>query len=1121
MIDQSRSDSSPAGMAWDEPIAVIGLSCRLPGAKSPEAFWQLLRSGGDAIGEVPSDRWDAGELHDPDGSAPGKVNTRRGGFLDGVDEFDAAFFGISPREALAMDPQQRLVLELAWEALEDARIAPGRLDGTSTGIFIGAIWDDYARLLHEYGPQAIDQYSVTGVHRGIIANRVSYALGLHGPSLTLDSAQSSSLVAVHAACASLRSGESTTAVAGGVNLNLVPESTIALAKLGALSPDGRCHALDSRANGIVRGEGGALVVLKPLSAALAAGDPVYCVIKGSAVNNDGATDGLTTPGLATQSAVLRAACRRAGVDPAELQYIELHGTGTPVGDPVEARAVGAVTAQGRPEDSPLRVGSAKTNVGHLEGAAGIVGLLKVALSIRHRELPPSLHYETPNPAIPMDELGLRVQQELGPWPRQDGPLLAGVTSLGVGGTNCHVVLADILDGALHPSPAQDLTAPVPWVLSGRTEAALRAQAARLAEHLDARPETGPAEAGWALATTRTAFDRRAAVVGADRDELLGGLRTLAAGVPSVHTVSGAPAGGRLAVLFGGGGSQRVGMGRELYATYPVYAAAFDEICDHLDRHLDRPVRDLVFAEPGSSEAALLDRTDYALPALLAVETALYRLYESWGVTPDYLTGHSMGELAAAHVAGVFSLPDVCTLAAARARLIQSAAGGAMAAVQANEEEILAHLGEYAEAVSVAAVNSPDGTVVSGDEDAVLALCAAWKARGRKTKRIAVTVAGHSPHMDGILDDFRRVAATLTYSPARIPVVSNVTGELATDEQLTSPEYWVGHIRATVRFADGVRTLSDEGVTTYLELSPTPVLTQAVTTTLEGRQPRPATVSVLQQDRPEPQTAVTALAQLHTAGIAWDASAVFPPGTRPCSLPTYAFQRRRYWPHPEGRQRGGATAGGLRAVADGSADADAADGSTAAIRQRLAGLTEAAQERVLLDLVNSAAAVVLQRPDTEPVDADAPFKERGFTSLTAVELRNQLETATGLRLPSALLFNYPTAAVLAAHLRVLLAGGPEDTAADAAVGSVLPVVVGEDEPIAIVGMGCRFPGDVRGPEDLWRLVSEGRDAVSGFPENRGWDLESLYDPDPERQGTSYTRHGGFLHDADRFDAEFFG
>ncbi|WP_285680733.1 type I polyketide synthase, partial [Kitasatospora phosalacinea] len=1119
MTEQHRA-GTPDRTTPNEPIAVVGAACRLPGAGDPAAFWHLLRSGTDAVGEVPPGRW--GDR------VPEEV--RRGGFLDGVDGFDAAFFGVSPGEALGMDPQQRLLLELAWEALEDARILPADLAGSATGVFVGAIWDDYARLLHEYGPGALDQYSLTGRQRGLIANRVSYALGLRGPSVVLDSAQSSSLVAVHAACASLRGGESSVALAGGVNLNLLPESALALARLGALSPDGRCQVFDARANGTVRGEGGAVLVLKPLSAALAAGDPVYCVIRGSAVNNDGATDGLTTPAAETHSAVVRAACRRAGVDPAALQYLELHGTGTAVGDPVEARAIGTVTAPGRPADRPLRVGSVKTNIGHLEGAAGIVGLLKVALSIRHRELPPSLHYETPNPAIALDELRLRVQDGLGPWPAADAPLLAGVSSIGVGGTNCHVVLggppaaAETPAAPAPPAPAEP-SAPLPWVLSARTDAALRAQAARLADHLEQAPGTRPAEVGLALATTRTAFDRRAAVIGTDLPELLGGLRALADGTPSAHTVTGTRADGGLAVLFGGGGSQRLGMGRELHAAHPVFAAAFDAACDLIDRRLDVPVRELIHAEPGSPEAALLDRTDYALPALMAVEIALYRLYESWGVVPDYVTGHSMGELTAAHVAGVLSLADVCTLAVERARLLQSCAGGAMAAVQASEEEVLRHLGEHAAALSVAAVNSPDGTVVSGDEDAVLAVCADWRARGRKTKRIAVTVAAHSPHMDRVLDEFRQVAAALDYAPPRIPVVSNVTGRPATDE-LATPEYWVRHVRATVRFADGVRALDDAGVTAYLELSPAPVLTQAVAATLEERGRRALTTSALQADRPEARSAVTALAHLHTAGATWHPAALFPAGTRPCALPTYAFQRRRYWPDPAGRTRQGApgrdlttltTLTTLTALTDGTTAGPDPDGATGALRQRLAGLDGAARRRLLLDLVDSAAAAVVQRPGAEPFDTDVPFKALGFGSLSAVELRNLLNETTGLQLPSSVVFDHPTVAALADRLHTELLGSTDELTPTAPQDRP----AADDEPIAVIGIGCRYPGGITSPEELWQLVAEGREAISDFPDNRGWDLEALYDPDPDRPGTSYARRGGFLHDADRFDAEFFG
>ncbi|MFF3941591.1 type I polyketide synthase, partial [Streptomyces phaeofaciens] len=464
------------------------MSCRLPEADSPQAFWELLRDGRSGITDVPADRWDARRLLAPDATAPGRITTTRGGYLDDIAGFDADFFGIAPNEAAMMDPQQRLMLELGWEALEDAGIVPAHLAGTRTGVFVGAMWDDYAIRLYKHGTQRIDRHSVTGLHRSIIANRLSYTLGLNGPSLAVDAAQSSGLVSVHLAAESLRAGECTLALAGGVNLAIVPESTIGSTKFGGLSPDGLCKTFDAGANGYVRGEGGAYLALKTLSRAVADGDRIYCVIEGSAVNNDGATPGLTVPSARAQEEVIRRAHERAGTRPEDVQYVELHGTGTRVGDPIEAAALGSALGTGRPADSPLRVGSAKTNIGHLEGAAGIVGLLKTALSIWHRELPPSLNFETPNPDIAFDELRLRVQQDLTAWPHPDRPLTAGTSSFGMGGTNCHVVLRewtrgeDTADTEAEPALVTDGT--VPWPLSAKSRAALEGQAQRLLDHLD-------------------------------------------------------------------------------------------------------------------------------------------------------------------------------------------------------------------------------------------------------------------------------------------------------------------------------------------------------------------------------------------------------------------------------------------------------------------------------------------------------------------------------------------------------------------------------------------------------------------------------------------------------------
>ncbi|MER8114435.1 type I polyketide synthase [Streptomyces sp. NPDC094031] len=1142
----NRAGSASADSAGD--IAVIGLACRLPGAADPAAFWRLLSEGTDAITDVPPDRWDGAAVADADPSEPGRTDIRRGGFLDRVGHFDAGFFGLSPKEAAAMDPQQRLVLELAWEALEDAHVRPWTLRSSRTGVFVGAIWDDYATLHHRSGLTAISPHTVTGLHRSIIANRVSYFLGLRGPSLTVDSGQSSSLVSVHLACESLRKGESTVALAGGVNLNIVPESTLGAAKFGGLSPDGRCFTFDARANGYVRGEGGGIVVLKPLAQAVADGDPVYCVIRGSAVNNDGGGDGLTVPLRSGQEQVLRLACERAGIDPAHVGYVELHGTGTKVGDPVEAAALGAVLGTGRAPGDPLRVGSAKTNVGHLEGAAGITGLLKAALALHHRELPASLNFVTPNPAIPLDRLNLRVQTEHSAWAAQDGrPLVAGVSSFGMGGTNCHIVLAEhrttaapaAADRTADPEGADPGAARTPetdtpepgagtaatcWPLSARTASGLRGQAAALLAHAEAHPALALPEVGRSLATGRTAFEHRAVVVGENRADFLRALRALSTdGVDAALTTGRTAPHGELAFLFSGQGSQRAGMGRELAETVPAFATALDEVCAHLDPLLPRPLREVMFAAEGTGAAAELDRTLYTQTALFALEVALFRALESWGITPDVLMGHSIGELAAAHVAGVLSLADACALVAARGRLMQALpAGGAMIAVQATEAEVRERVGAHTDRVSIAALNGPDSVVVSGDEDLATEIADAFAALGRRTSRLRVSHAFHSPHMEPMLAEFREVAEGLTFHAPRIPIVSNVTGRLAGElpaYEGCRAEYWVRHVREAVRFADGVARLDEHGVRAYLELGPGGVLTSMARA---GADAGSLFVPALRARRPEPSALLTAVAALHVNGLEPDWDALFGGGRdahRKVALPTYAFERRRYWLDAAGTAPGTTTPATTpgRAPADPRADAVAETDDTpvGALGRRLAELPAAAREEATLDLVRAHIAAVLGHAEGSQVAGDWTFKDLGFDSLSSVELRNQLGAATGLRLPSGLLFDHPTPAALARHLaaRSLGAEDPADRT---------PTTVADpDEPVAIVAMSCRLPGGIGSPEDLWRLLASGGDAVSGFPADRGWDVEALWDPQPGTPGTSSTRHGGFLHGAADFDADFFG
>ncbi|GGZ80830.1 type I polyketide synthase [Streptomyces bluensis] len=1092
-----------------EPIAVVGLSCRLPGAAGPEEFWKLLREGRDAVTRMPEHRWEPI-------SADARSEIRRGGFLDAVEEFDAAFFGISPREAVVMDPQQRLLLEITWEALEDAGIVAASLDGSPTAVFVGTAREDYTSLLYRQGSAAITQHTVAGTHRGIIANRVSYALGLNGPSLTVDTSQSSSLVAVHLACESLRAQEAELALAAGVNLNLLAEGVVGAERFGGLSPDGRCFTFDARANGYVRGEGAGMVVLKPLRRALADGDRVHGVILGSAVNNDGATPGLTVPSAAAQEKVVRLAQRRAGVVPDAVQYVELHGTGTPVGDPIEATALGAAVGALKAPGDPLRVGSVKTNIGHLEGAAGIAGLIKTVLSVRHRMLPPSLNFRTPNPEIPLGTLNLSVNDRLGEWPHPERPLLAGVSSFGMGGTNCHVIVGEA-PGGPEPETAprtRPADAVLPVVVSGRGTDALRAQARRLAEFVESHADAEPASVGRSSVFTRSRLGHRGVVLAADRDELAAGLHALASGLPAAGVVTGAEATGRLAMVFTGQGAQRIGMGTELHAAFPAFAAAFDTVCAHLDPLLERPLREVVATGEG------LDETRYTQPALFAVEVALFRLFESWGVRPGLLAGHSIGEVAAAHVAGVLSLADACALVAARGRLMQELpAAGAMVAVQAAEDEVLPLLAGREGEVAVAAVNGPAALVLSGDTDAVLEIATVLKDRGHKTKRLTVSHAFHSPHMDGMLDEFRRVVTGLAFHQPRIPVVSTVTGEIAAPGLLTSPEYWVEQVRRPVRFMRAARTLEAEGVRTVLELGPDGVCSAMVAESVLDKD-SVAAEPALRSGRPEERTAWAALARAFVRGAAVDWEAVFEgAGGRRIDLPTYAFQRERYWVTDLARAADAAAGGpSVPALGPGALPA--------AVRPKRAVVSGAADERAAVELVSSHVAAVLGYAAGRAVEMDVPFRDLGFSSLMTVELRENLAGATGLRLPTGLVFDHPTPRALAEFVAAELAGADPGGAGEVLPGAVAGAGPGSggqdayDEPIAIVGMACRYPGGIASPEDLWRLVAEGGDAISAFPTDRGW-AEDLYDQDHERSGKSYVREGGFLHDAGRFDASFFG
>ncbi len=1499
-LHETRERLREAESATPEPIAIVSMACRFPGGvETPEDLWRVLETGTDTLTDFPADRgWDLDAVYHPDPDHPGTSYVDQGGFVRDAGAFDAGFFGISPREALAMDPQQRLLLETSWEAVERAGIDPASLRGEPVGVFAGTNGQDYPGLL-SLAPGVGDGYESTGNAASVLSGRISYVLGLEGPAVTVDTACSSSLVALHWAAHALREGECDLALAGGVTVMTTPGAFIGFSRQQGLAADGRCKAFADGADGTGWGEGAGVVLLERLSDARRHGHPVLAIVAGSAINSDGASNGLTAPNGPSQQRVIRAALADAGLAPSDVDAVEAHGTGTSLGDPIEAQALLSTYGEHRPAGRPLWLGSIKSNLGHTQAAAGVAGVIKMALALRNGVLPKTLHVEQPTSRVDWSAGDVRVLTEPVPWPADGRVRRAGVSAFGVSGTNAHVLLAAPPAEEVEP---QNETTPsvVPWVLSGRSEAALRAQAARLAG-----VDGDSAGIGLALATARSAFEHRAVLIG-DAAELAEGVRALAKGDDVPGLVRGAVAEGLTAFLFTGQGAQRVGMGRELHDRFPAYANAFDEICAEFDRHLDRPLKTVI------DSGEHLDETAYTQPALFAVEVALFRLLESWGVTPDHLAGHSIGELAAAHVAGVFSLADAAELVAARGRLMQALpAGGAMVAVQATEAEVTPLL---TGAVSLAAVNGPDAVVVSGDEAAANEIERHFAALGRRTRRLTVSHAFHSPLMDPMLAEFAQVAGRITYARPRVPIVSTVTGTPVSDE-LTTPDYWVRQVREPVRFAAAVAALADAGATRFLELGPHGVLAAMTEECLPG-----ATVaSLLRKDRDEVRTALAAVATVYVRGARTNWGELFP-GGRPCELPTYAFQRETYWPELP-RPVGGATrdsllkldwvpveagepapaawavlgaghrelgaalfaelgalachpdldgvaeAGALpdvlvapfrcatpgeaarralrlvqgwladerfdgrtlvvltqgAAVAEGVTDlaqapvwglvrsaaaenpgrfvladvddlADARllpaalatgepefllrDGEIRAARlaklaasepgpsasfgpegtvlvtggtgalgalvarhlatrygvrhlllagrrgpdadgaaELVADLTELGAEPVVaacdaadrdalaallgtipadrpltgvvhvagvlddgvvsaltperldavlrpkidagtnlheltadadltafvvfssisgtlgpagqanyaaanawldalarhrrdhglpglalgwglweqaggmtgaladrdrrrlgatgmiplstvegfrlfdaacrggepavlpirfdlavlgaapalppvfaglvpprpvagpapgrpagvLDAVRTAVALVLGYANASAVQPDRAFKDLGFDSLTAVELRNRLAATTGQRLPATLIYDYATPNALAAHL-----------AGDAGPAVAAPVAVRtDDEPIAIVSMACRFPGGVHTPDELWTLLAEGRDAIGGFPADRGWDLDALYDPDPDSEGTSYAREGGFLDGAALFDPAFFG
>ncbi|MFC4983698.1 SDR family NAD(P)-dependent oxidoreductase, partial [Streptomyces atroolivaceus] len=871
-----------------EPVAVIGFACRYPGGvASPEDLWRLVSEGTDAVGPFPRDRgWDVENLYDPDPEATGRSSTDQGGFLYRAGEFDAGFFGISPREATAMDPQQRLLLETAWETFERAGIDPADVRGSDTGVFAGTMYHDYAPPV-QHMPKDLEGILLTGNTGSVVSGRIAYTYGLEGPAITVDTACSSSLVALHLAAQSLRQGECSLALAGGATVMATPGTFVEFSRQRGLSPDGRCKSFSTTADGTGWSEGVGLLLLERLSDARRNGHPVLAVVRGTATNQDGASNGLTAPNGPSQERVIRQALANARLTASQVDAVEAHGTGTRLGDPIEAQALINTYGSERDAEHPLWLGSLKSNIGHAQAAAGVGGVIKMIMAMHNGVLPRTLHVDEPTDHVDWSDGTVRLLTENRPWPRAAGeePRRAAVSSFGISGTNAHVVLEQA-DADPAPATRSGEPAPLPWLLSAKSEESLRDQARRLHAYAVARPEAPVRDAAVSLAA-RARFEHRAVVDATGRDALLTGLAALAEGSEAPGLTSGTTTGGGTAYLFTGQGSQRLGMGRELHAAEPVFAAALDSALAALDPHLDLPLRDVMWGQ----DADLLNRTDYTQPALFALQTALYRTLEHRGIVPDHMAGHSIGEIAAAHAAGVLDLADAARLVAVRGRLMRGLpAGGAMVAVQATEEELLPHLTPR---LSVAALNAPDSTVISGAEEDALAVQEVFTALGRRTTRLKVSHAFHSPLMEPVLQEFRKEISAFAFREPSIPLV--------TAGDPTSAAYWAAHIRDTVRFTDHVRALETRGVARYVELGPDATLTALAQHSLS----EPAVlIPALRRTGEEGSTFGAALARLHTSG---HSPATWRPERTPAhpeDLPTYPFRPERFWLTPRADATGG-------------------------------------------------------------------------------------------------------------------------------------------------------------------------------------------------------------------------
>ncbi|WP_242887718.1 type I polyketide synthase [Actinomadura litoris] len=996
-----------AARAADDPVAIVAAACRLPGGvASPEDLWNLVSEGRDGLSPFPDDRgWDLGALFDPDPDRPGTSYVREGGFLRDAGEFDAALFGISPREALAMDPQQRLMLEISWEALERAGVAPTALRGERVGVFTGVMYHDYAAGLADV-PGDLEGFLGTGTSGSVVSGRVSYTLGLEGPALTVDTACSSSLVAVHLAARALRDGECRLALAGGVAVMARPSPFVEFSRQRGLAPDGRCKAFADAADGTGWAEGAAVLLLERLPDALRNGHPVLAVVRGSAVNQDGASNGLTAPNGPSQQRVIRAALDAAGLAPHDVDAVEGHGTGTPLGDPIEAQALLATYGRDRPDGRPLWLGSLKSNIGHAQAAAGAAGIIKVVEALRHGVLPATLHVDAPSSQVDWEGGAVRLLTGRRDWPDPGRPRRAGVSSFGVSGTNAHVIIEQAPTEAEPEAPPPPLDR-TPWEVSGASPDALRAQAARLAAFVADRPGLEPGAVAASLASGRAALAHRAVVVAADRGEALDGLRAVAAGEPSPVAVTGvADVEGRTVLVFSGQGAQWSGMGVELAAGSPVFARALDEVEAAL-----KPYVDWSLAEELRGG---LERVDVVQPASFAVNVALARLWESFGVRPDAVVGHSQGEIAAAHVAGALSLEDAARVVALRSQAIgRGLAGkGGMASIALPEDRVAARLRRWDGRLATAAVNGPASVVVAGDADALAELIESCEDDGVRVRRVPVDYASHSSHVEGIRDELHALLDGLAPKPSAVPFYSTVEGGRIDTTRLDAA-YWYRNLRGTVRFDTATRALLDAGFRTFVEVSAHPVLAAEIT---GAAGPAAAVTGTLRRGEGGLGAFLLSAAALRVRGAGVDWSALLA-GRPRVDLPTYAFQHRHYW----------LESAAPTATARPAAEAEAEEPEEKA--DPLAGLADLPEDErreTLLAFVRAEASAVLGRPPAETLAPAEVFFEAGFVSLTAVELRNRLAAATGLQLPAMLIFDLATPAELADHLLTALSEPTEPT-----------------------------------------------------------------------------------------------